>query len=492
MTMTGSWTFGKKIAAGFALSFVFLAAIGAVAYRSIDILSRTMTWRTHTHVVLEQLLHLGGLMKDAETGQRGYIITGDESFLEPYQAAVTGIAKAVGDLRELTSDNPAQQALIGRAEPLIAAKLSELKRTIEIRRNRDVEQATKVVHEGEGKKFMDELRRVLADMEHEERNLLVQRDEAVVSAVSTANFTIVFGTLLSLVLMTGAGFMITRSLTRQIGAAVQHMQSSSTELQAASNQQATGAREQSTAMIEITTTMTELLATSKQIAESARRVSHIAEDTARGARAGEQTVSKANELIEGIRRQVDLIVTHMLDLGKKSQQIGGILEIVNELAEQTNILAINATIEAAGAGESGRRFAVVADEIRKLADRVGGSTREIRGLIDEIRAAVNATVMTTEGGSKAVDAGTRQFLEVATAFGQIAGLVSTTTEAAREIELSTKQQSTAVEQVKTAVSDVAQATRETEASSSQTLQTASQLASLSRALMLMVRPQAKG
>jgi methyl-accepting chemotaxis protein len=109
--------------------------------------------------------------------------------------------------------------------------------------------------------------------------------------------------------------------------------------------------------------------------------------------------------VSGIRRQVDLIVTHMLDLGKKSQQIGGILEIINELAEQTNILAINATIEASGAGDAGKRFAVVADEIRKLADRVGGSTKEIRVLIEEIRSAVNTTVMATEGGSKAVDLG---------------------------------------------------------------------------------------
>jgi methyl-accepting chemotaxis protein len=179
----------------------------------------------------------------------------------------------------------------------------------------------------------------------------------------------------------------------------------------------------------------------------------------------------------------------MLDLGKKSQQIGGILEIINELAEQTNILAINATIEAAGAGDSGKRFGVVADEIRKLADRVGGSTKEIRGLIDEIRAAVNTTVMTTEGGTKAVDAGARQFGDVTAALKQIVGLVSTTTEAAREIELSTKQQSTAVEQVNIAVSNVAQATKETEASSSQTLQTAQQLTTLSRDLMRLIRPE---
>ena len=103
----------------------------------------------------------------------------------------------------------------------------------------------------------------------------------------------------------------------------------------------------------------------------------------------------------------------MLELGKKSQQIGAVLDIVSELAEQTNILAINATIEAAGAGEAGKRFAVVADEIRKLADRVAGSTKEIRTLIDDVRSAVNTTVMATETGSKAVDAGSQQFGDVA-------------------------------------------------------------------------------
>src|SRR6202171_654532 len=137
------------------------------------------------------------------------------------------------------------------------------------------------------------------------------------------------------------------------------MRSSSAELQTAANQQASGAKESSTAMNEITTTISELLATSRQIAESAQRVAHIAEETSAAARTGDQTVQRAHDSVGGIKRQVDLIVTHMLDLGKKSQQIGGILEIINELSEQTNILSINATIEAAGAGEAGKRFLVV-------------------------------------------------------------------------------------------------------------------------------------
>ena len=487
--MNRSWTFGKKIAAGFALSFVLLATIGAVAYRSINTLSRASYSVAHTHVVLEHLASVLTLLDDVESGGRGYIITGDESFIASHQQAAAKIATTVNDLRELIADN-SQLKRIGQAEPLIAAKLSWMKRATEMRKARELEQVTKLMQTGEGKKLMDDLRRIFGEMEQAERDLLKQRAGEVEAAVSSATVSITLGTLVGLLLVSAAGVTITRSLTSQIGAAVQHMQSSSSELQVASNQQAMGAREQSTAMNEITTTMNELLVTSKQIAESAQRVAHIAEETATGARSGEQTVAKANDSIGGIKRQVDLIVTHMLDLGKKSQQIGGILEIINELAEQTNILAINATIEAAGAGENGKRFAVVADEIRKLADRVGGSTKEIRGLIDDIRAAVNTTVMTTEGGTKAVDAGARQFSEVATAFRQIVSLVSTATEAAREIELSTKQQSTAVSQVNIAVSNVAQAARETEVSSSQTLQTSSELTNLSRDLMRMIQPQA--
>jgi methyl-accepting chemotaxis protein len=326
-------------------------------------------------------------------------------------------------------------------------------------------------------------------MDDDEFGLLGRRSaEAELSSENTKT-TILWGSVFGILFVAIAGTLISRSLAAQIGAAVHHIQTSSAELQSAANQQATGAKEQASAMSEISTTISELLATSRQIAESARRVSEIAEQTAGAARSGDLTVEKGHESISGIRRQVDTIVHHMLDLGKKSQQIGAVVDIVLELAEQTNILAINASIEAAGAGDAGRRFGVVADEIRKLADRVGGSTKEIRGLIDDVRSAVNTTVMTTETGSKAVEAGADQFGRVAAAFGQIGAQVATTTEAAKEIELSTKQQATAVEQVNVAITNVSQASKETEVSTGQTLRTAAELSHLSRELLRLVQPQ---
>jgi methyl-accepting chemotaxis protein len=484
------WTFGRKIAAGFTVAFLLLLGIGTIAYRNISVLVNTSHTVTKSHEVLEHTANVLSLLKDAETGQRGYIITGDDSYLEPYNSALVDLPEVVKELRDLTADSPNQQKRLDEVESDIATKLASLKQVIEIRKSGGIEQATKEVRVGTGKRQMDALRVSIGQMEQEERGLLKQHADEVETAANGAKWTIILGTLFCLLFVTAVAFLITRSLSGQIGAAVRHVQSSSAELQSAANQQASGAKESSTAMAEITTTISELLATSRQIAESAQRVAHVAEETSTAARAGDQTVQKTHESVGSIKRQVDLIVTHMLDLGKKSQQIGGILEIINELAEQTNILAINATIEAAGAGDAGKRFAVVADEIRKLADRVGGSTKEIRVLIDEIRAAVNTTVMATEGGSKAADLGARQFAEVTAALTQIMELLGTTTEAAREIELSTKQQATAVEQVNVAVSNVAKAAKESEVSSSQTLQTAGQLAGLSRELTRLIQAPA--
>lgn len=488
--MERHWTFGQRLGAGVALTIALTIATGAVG---IYALREVVDSKDHVIGVETPLLI------DAERGRtaieqkggsvRGFLLTRDEALLTASVEADRELAAALARMRPNLGSEDVKRAF----EP-IAGKAADYKLQIEkVIALRRTDAAVEVVAKAFEEQVLPKRREldsaIATFVDVEQRELEAARKDATATAASAT--TLLVGIVLAAVLLGIAiAIVLARTLSRQIATAVGQVQSSSAELQAAANQQATGAKEQATAMSEITTTISELLATSRQIAESAQRVAQIAGQTAGSAKTGESTVATADESIGGIRRQVDLVVTHMLELGKKSQQIGSVLDIVSELAEQTNILAINATIEAAGAGEAGKRFGVVADEIRKLADRVAGSTKEIRTLIDEVRGAVNTTVMATETGSKSVDAGSKQFQDVATAFRKITGMVSTTTEAAREIELSTKQQATAVEQVNVAIANVAQATKETEASSGQTLMTASQLAALSKDLLKLVQPQA--
>jgi methyl-accepting chemotaxis protein len=487
--MFGNWTFARKLGAGYGLAALVLLVVALVAYRSTEDLIDNDELLIRSYAVRDAFNDIYSDLVDIETGTRGYVITGQDPFLAPYDAALAEIRPHIDKAAALAAGNPVRQSKLQTMQPLINAKLAHAQKVIDTRRNADTAAAAGLVAGNDGRSLMTQIRAIINQLDQEETQRIAQRTTATKSSAQWAMGIILWGGLGGIIAVAAIGWAITNSMTKQVGSAVGHVQSSSAELQAAANQQAAGAREQATAMAEITTTITELLATSRQIAESAQRVVQIAEQTANGARSGQGAVDLAQGAIAGIRHQVDQIVAYMLELGKKSQQIGTVLDIVSELAEQTNILAINATIEAVGAGDSGRRFAVVADEIRKLADRVGGSTKEIRSLIDDVRSAVNTTVMATETGSKAVDAGSQEFGQVASGFRQISDMVSTTTDAAREIELSTKQQSTAVEQVNLAIADVAQATRETEVSAGQTLQTASELAHLSTDLARIIRPQ---
>jgi methyl-accepting chemotaxis protein len=433
-----------------------------------------------SHQTLAQIEQVRSLIEDADAANSDYLLTGDEASLAAYRKAQGGLSKEIELLREPLSESPEQLQRLESLKTLVEQKLASLRASSELRRTQGFEAALERARTGEGRRLTGNILATIGELRQHEEKLLSARNEKQVAAMEHMDrFYWIDGLGLLFFCMVIA-LLIGKSLERKLRTAIVQVQGSSTELNTAASQQATGAREQASATTEISTTVKELLSTSRQIAGSAQQVARVADETAGAARTGNETVQHAQEAIDTVRRQVDAIVNHMLDLGKRSQEIGGILDIINELAEQTNILAINATIESAGAGEHGKRFAVVAEEIRKLADRVGGATKDIRTLIDEIRAASNTTIMATEDGSKAVQSSTRQFNEVAGSFRRIAELVRTNLDAAREIELSTQQQTTAVEQVNTAILEVAQTARQAEATSSLTLQTANQLAHLSK------------
>lgn len=488
--MNRNSTFSRKLAFSFFLIVLLTVATALLSSyatsRVIAAKDRVIDVNARALAAAEQL---DATLYSRSAAIRGYLLTGSRDLLTRIDATNNSFAATVGDLQKVLQDPNARTAIdqIQRADADFRAEIQhEIQMKQQGASNEQIGQY--ILQNAQPARAREES--LVDQFSAFERRDLEEGQRSSVELASSYRMIVIVITGLVIIAAVFLGSLLSRLLTGQIGSAVQDILSSAAELQTTATQQATGAREQATAMSEITTTMNELLATSRQIAGSAQRVSSIANETATAARNGDTVVRKAHDSIAGIKRQVDQVVNHMLELGRKSQQIGGVVEIISELSEQTNILAINANIEAAGAGESGRRFAVVADEIRKLADRVAGSTKDIRNLIDDVRAAVNSTVMATETGSKTVDAGTRDFGDLAVSLSQMVSLAGTASEAAREIELSTKQQSTAVEQVNGAVANVAQVSREAEGSTTQAMQTASELATLSRRLTQLIRSEA--
>jgi len=490
--MNSKWSVVRQIVVGVIVATMVLGVLVYLAVNSTRSLAQASSLASRNHQVLRTLDGILDRVKDAEVGFRSYLLTGDERELEPLTQAQSTLEAEQTKLRELVSGNPTQAQREQALRSAITRRMENLRSSVELRRAQGADSSKTLPVSAQGRELMAAVSTTAFELRQEEERMLRQNEEQLQSSGRATDNIFNIGGFVGFIIFVAVGSMIGRGVVTSIGGAITQVQSSSTALQTAASQQAQGAREQASATTEISTTVKELLSTSRQIASSAQQVARVADDTAGAARTGNDTVHRAQGTIDTVSRQVDAIVNHMLELGKRSQEIGGILDIINELAEQTNILAINATIESAGAGEHGKRFAVVAEEIRKLADRVGSATKDIRALIDEIRAASNTTIMATEDGSKAVQSSAKQFAEVAGSFRRIAELVRTNLDVAREIEMSTQQQTTAVEQVNTAILEVAQTARQSEASSSQTLQTATQLIALSKQLRAIIDSRAEG
>ena len=573
------WTVGTKIGSGFGLALVILAIIGGVTWRSTVKLTDTAELVAHTHEVLGKLESVLSDMSDVQTGARGYTITGEERFLEPYTAALSTVHQDLSALRDLTKDVD-QQRRLDVLQPLIDGKdgmLAHTQEIVEARKDqvKGFDAALRLVRTGKGEKVMGDIRGVVGEMEKEERTRLTARSADAQSSARAATLTILIGTLAAVLVLSLAGLVITRdianplaeisatadriaagdvsvsiasstrpdevgvlirafsrmadslnamagaagkiaagdlrakvqpksdkdvlgnafalmvenlrALTSDITEGVNVLGASASEIVASTTQLAASASESAVAVSETTTTVEEVRQTAQVASQKAKLLSDSAQRATQSSLSGRKSTEDVAAGMQRIRQQMDAIAVSMGRLSEQSQAIGQIIATVEDLAAQSNLLAVNAAIKAAEAGEHGKGFGVVALEVRSLAEQSRQATSQVRTLLGEIQKATSAAVLATEQGTKAVEAGSQQTEVAAESIQALAASVHESVQAATQIAASSQQQLVGVDQVVGAMESIKQASSQNVASAQQLETAARSLNDLGQRLKQMVQ-----
>ena len=244
------------------------------------------------------------------------------------------------------------------------------------------------------------------------------------------------------------------------------------EMQAGATQQDQEITNTSSAVEELTVSMKQVSNNAEASAEAARRALDAAEQ-------GNRAVRDTLDGMQRIRSSVQATAKKIKSLGDRSLEISEIINVINDITEQTNLLALNAAIEAARAGEAGRGFAVVADEVRKLAEHSRSATKDIAALIKAIQAETNEAVVVMEDGTKEVESGAQLADQAGRALDAISSVVRQSAELVQEISLASKQQVRGTEGVAHAMQIISNITRQTSQGTRGTVATVSQLVKLS-------------
>ncbi|WP_245416158.1 methyl-accepting chemotaxis protein [Microvirga sp. 17 mud 1-3] len=277
-----------------------------------------------------------------------------------------------------------------------------------------------------------------------------------------------------------------RQLARQSREATENLNAAAAEIRASTQEQAASVEEQLAAVQETAATVDEITHAGAQIGKRAQEVIASAQATAQTSVAGLQAVDDTALAMDAIREQAEAVAENIVALSEKTQAVGEIISSVNDISERTHLLALNAAIEAAAAGENGRSFAVVASEMKVLADQAKDATAQVRSILGDIQRGINSSVMLTEEAVKRVSAGKERTDTTQQTITEISSRVQESVQTFQQIVASTNQQQLGIEQVMGALQNIRQASQQTAAGTRQLDMAAANLSDLSQQLLTLV------
>jgi methyl-accepting chemotaxis protein len=537
-------TITKKISLGFAIPIVLIVVVGVLARQVSIRLASTTDWVEHSMEVEGTMQKALTRMVDAETGSRGFFLTSVEVFLQPYVGAEADVMKLFDRAAALTIDNPQQHTRIESARTAATARLTALATAVEQRRHGAFDEPTVKTVLTTGKAAMDQLREKFAAISDAEAALLASRRAEATAAVNKGEMLLLLAVVAGVLGALLASFLIARSIlspihhlregvdrvatgdlthrivTRskdetgalasafnamverrkaaeteaarlsdlrektleRVGEIASQLATAAEELHSTTSSQASGAQEQSAAVAETTAIVEEVVQTSQQAAERAQQVSDISRDASEVGASGQEALGKATTTMDNARGLANRVATSILSLAEQAQSIGEIITSVDDIAEQSNLLALNAALEAAHAGDRGRGFAVVAAEMKSLAEQSKAATVQVRRMLGAIQKQSNEAVLMTEASTRGLGDASTAAESVGVALRTLAESVSSAAQAVAQIAASARQQSGGLQQINQAMRDVAGVANQNLATTRQVGQAARDLTTLGTTL----------
>ncbi|AVS72988.1 methyl-accepting chemotaxis protein, partial [Paracidovorax cattleyae] len=483
-----SLTVSQRLLIAFGLVIAIFIAVAATALVSSRSLAEAESWNEHTYQVLDRSNTLLNSMVNMETGARGFLLSGDEKFLEPWNSGGQEFNKTLPDIKALTADNPVQQRRLDAMkarETEFASVLSDL-----IKARRDVTAGGMNMQDfiaqfgqGKDKAVMDGFRALQKELDQAESSLLAERKARADRLRSFNTGVILIGSTLAVATAVALGLWVTRSITRQLGGEpnyatgivrqiaqgnlavdVETRNGDQTSLLAgmkdmrdqlarvvgqvrqSSDSIATGSTQIATGNADLSQRTEEQASNLQQTAASMEQLTATVKNNGETARQATQLANSASEVAERGGTVMGQVVNTMGAITDSSRRISDIIGVIDGIAFQTNILALNAAVEAARAGEQGRGFAVVASEVRSLAQRSADAAKEIKALI-------STSVEKVEAGSQQVEEAGRTMADIVSQVKRVSDLIN-------EISAATQEQTQGIGQVSDAVSQLDQVTQQ--------------------------------
>ncbi len=411
---------------------------------NIQELRQAALWVEHTHEVIADANNILAAAVDMETGMRGYLLAGIESFLEPYEAGKSSFSRRVKELKKTVDDNPAQLQLLAEIEKNISAWQKNVTEPAialrhEIGDAKTMDDMVDLVAEARGKKYFDKFRNQMEIFEGREISLKAQRQQAAHNTAGKTIKTIFLGTLATLVMAVLISYFLGRAIVTPVNRMIDGLTEgtdqvvlASTQVASSSQSLAGGASQQAASLEQTSSSLEEMASMTKLNASNAHQADSLMKEA-------NQVVSQAND-------SMGQLTTSMEEISKASQDTSKIIKTIDEIAFQTNLLALNAAVEAARAGEAGAGFAVVADEVRNLAMRAAEAAKNTADLIE-------GTVKKVQDGSQLVTTTNDAFTQVATGTSKVGELVV-------EISASSNEQANGIDEVNRAMAEMDKVTQD--------------------------------